>query len=157
MSRREAGAGVGGNPPFSAPSLWAPPVPTNSVANNIFYISCCGADDDLAHPFLFVFSYKAENWIHLNPRQGTAVFRNPPRRKTGKGRKECCWETWRLNAMGSPTGKQISYLVGQGPVLFHAEQSNGVHWEITSLYHWQTGSYSFQAHLESPHTVSKHL
>lgn len=25
------------------------------VANNIFYILCCGAGDDLAHPFLFLF------------------------------------------------------------------------------------------------------
>lgn len=37
------------------------------VANNIFYILCCGADDDLAHPFLFVFIYKAESLDSSQP------------------------------------------------------------------------------------------
>lgn len=45
------------------------------------------------------------------------------------------------------TGKQILCLERQGPVLFHTDQSNRVHWEMSSLRCcWQTGSYLVLQH-----------
>lgn len=55
------GWGVKSSFPCTFPVTYSCPEQFFFVANTIFYILCCGADDDLAHPFLFVFIYKAES------------------------------------------------------------------------------------------------
>lgn len=84
----EDNAGVGGwKPPFPAPSPWPPPTLTNfSLLLIIFSISCV-VGLMMTLPILsFLFSFiRQKVWINLNPRQGTAMFRNSPRK--GEDRK----------------------------------------------------------------------